>query len=223
MCKLGEAPITKNSSFYCKSNTKGRVPITKNIIVIDEQGNQYENTYPKRAKGLVKSGRARLVSENTICLACPPNKIWEDLKMSNKNIKPEDVTVEIPNEVKEEIAKNVKIGGIIRDTAKKQTPKETNMSDNMKKKEQVFTQIAELQKDLESIDKLLFSIQCVSDSQQYVESDDGDPLTLDYMPEVALEKIKAMREIVMSREHTINSMLSFYLSVYNELKDAEKE
>ena len=56
-----------------------------------------------------------------------------------------------------------------------------------------------------------------------MESDDGDPLTLDYMPEVALEKIKAIREIVMSREHTINSMLSFYLSVYNELKDAEKE
>ena len=91
------------------------------------------------------------------------------------------------------------------------------------KKEQVFTQIAELQKVLGSIDKILFSIQCISDSQQYVEPDDGDPLTLDYMPEVALEKIKAIREIVMSREHTINSMLSFYLSVYNNLENAEKE
>ena len=97
------------------------------------------------------------------------------------------------------------------------------MLDNMIKKEQVFAQIAELQKDLESIDKILFKIQCVNDSQQYVESDGGDPLTLDYMPEVALEKIKAIREIVISREHTINSMLSFYLSVYNELKDAEQE
>ena len=97
------------------------------------------------------------------------------------------------------------------------------MSDNMIKKEQVFAQIAELQKDLGSIDKILFYIQGVSDSQQYVESDDGDPLTLDYMPEVALEKIKTIREIVRSRELTINSMLSFYLSVYNELKDAEKE
>ena len=97
------------------------------------------------------------------------------------------------------------------------------MSDNIIKKEQVFTQIAELQKDLESIDKILFNIQGVTDSQQYVESDNGDPLTLDYMPEVALEKIKAIREIVMSREHTINSMLSFYLSVYNNLENAEKE
>ena len=162
---------------FRKSNKKGMIPIAKNISVVDELGNEYEATYPKRAKGLVKNGRARFVSENKICLVCPPNTILEDL----------------------------------------------NMSDNIIKKEQVFTQIAELQKDLESIDKILFNIQCVTDSQQYVESDNGDPLTLDYMPEVALEKIKAIREIVMSREHTINSMLSFYLSVYNNLENAEKE
>lgn len=46
----------------------------KNVAVIDEQGNRYEATYPKRAKGLVKSGRARFVDENTICLARPPYK-----------------------------------------------------------------------------------------------------------------------------------------------------
>ncbi len=160
-----------------ESDTKGETPIEKNVIVVDEQGNLYEATYPKRARGLVKSGRARFISENKICLACPPNQYLEDLNMSN----------------------------------------------NMIKKEQVFTQIAELQKGLESIDKILFKIQCVNDSQQYVESDDGDPLTLDYMPEVALEKIKAIREIVMSREHTINLMLSFYLSVYDKLEKSEKE
>lgn len=44
----------------------------KNIAVIDAQGNKYEATYPKRAKGLVKNGRARFVDETTICLACPP-------------------------------------------------------------------------------------------------------------------------------------------------------
>ena len=61
------------------------VPIAKNIIVVDEQGNEYEATYPKRAKGLVKHGRARFVSENKICLACPPNTILEDTVMSNKS------------------------------------------------------------------------------------------------------------------------------------------
>lgn len=53
--------------------------------VFDEQGNEYEATYPKRAKGLVKNGRARFVGENTICLACPPDKIMEEKTMENTN------------------------------------------------------------------------------------------------------------------------------------------
>ena len=136
---------------------KGAIPIEKNVIVVDEQGNVYEATYPKRAKGLVKNGRARFVDENTICLACPPNE-----------------------------------------------------------------QIAELQKSLESIDKILFKIQCVTDSQSYVEQEEGEPIPLDYLPEVALEKIKAIREIVMSRERTINTMLDFYLTVYKKLDQSDK-
>lgn len=58
------------------------IPIEKNILVVDEQGNEYEATYPKRAKGLVKKGRARFISENMICLACPPD-ILEDNNMQN--------------------------------------------------------------------------------------------------------------------------------------------
>ena len=54
----------------------------KNIEVVDEAGNVYEPTWPKRAKGLVKNGRARFVDENKICLACPPDKT-EDKEMSN--------------------------------------------------------------------------------------------------------------------------------------------
>ena len=63
------------------------IPIEKNIAVVDEQGNVYEATYLKRAKGLVKNGRARFVNENTICLACPPNISLEDITMSdNKEV-----------------------------------------------------------------------------------------------------------------------------------------
>ncbi len=59
----------------------------KNIEVVDEAGNVYEPTWPKRAKGLVKHGRARFVNENRICLACPPEKKTEETHMSNvKNI-----------------------------------------------------------------------------------------------------------------------------------------
>ena len=57
-------------------------PIEKNIIVVDETGKEYEATYPKRAKGLVKNGRARFIDENKICLLCPPKLELEDKKMS---------------------------------------------------------------------------------------------------------------------------------------------
>lgn len=76
------APITKNSRSRCNLIAKGTTPIEKNIIVIDEQGNKIGATYPKRAKGLIKKGRARSIDDNTICLACPPNEILEDFKMT---------------------------------------------------------------------------------------------------------------------------------------------
>ena len=63
----------------------------KTIIVIDEQGNKLESTYPKRAKGLIKNGRARVVDENTICLVdLPKHIILEENKMNNNNINLEE-------------------------------------------------------------------------------------------------------------------------------------
>lgn len=60
-------------------------PITKNIIVVDEFGNEYTSTYAKRAKGLVKNGRARWLDGNTICLVCPPDTLnLEDNDMENR-------------------------------------------------------------------------------------------------------------------------------------------
>ncbi len=61
--------------------TKGTAPIEKSIAVVDENGNKYEATYPKRAKGLVKNGRARFIDEKTICLVCPPENKTEDNDM----------------------------------------------------------------------------------------------------------------------------------------------
>ncbi len=69
-------------------------PIEKNVIVVDEQGNKYEATYPKRAKGLVKNGRARFIDENTICLACPPCDMEDNNMSENKAI---NQTTNIPN------------------------------------------------------------------------------------------------------------------------------
>lgn len=59
--------------------------MTKNVFVVDEQGNSYGATYPKRAKGLVKNGRARFIDENTICLARPPKQLSEEKQMTDIN------------------------------------------------------------------------------------------------------------------------------------------
>ena len=67
----------------------------KNVIVVDEQGNEYEATYPKRAKGLVKNGKARFVGENKICLACPPDKLLEEEKMEENKLSAKDIFVQL--------------------------------------------------------------------------------------------------------------------------------
>jgi hypothetical protein len=65
------------------------------VEVTDELGNIYYKTYYKRAQGLIKKGRARLISENRICLtepcsvSCPPNNIINN-NAGNGTIKSED-------------------------------------------------------------------------------------------------------------------------------------
>ncbi len=71
-------------------------PITKNIFVVDEAGNEYEATYKKRAEGLVKNGRARFIADNKICLACSPNDILEDNRMNDENKLSGESSPEIP-------------------------------------------------------------------------------------------------------------------------------
>jgi len=62
-------------------------PIEKNVIVTDSTGVRIGLTYPKRARGLVKKGRAEYVSADCIKLLGgtrpPPVKDTEDFKMSN--------------------------------------------------------------------------------------------------------------------------------------------
>lgn len=57
----------------------------KNMIVIDENGLEIGRTYPKRAKGLVKNGRAEYVDERTIRLYenCPTVILQEEIKTMN--------------------------------------------------------------------------------------------------------------------------------------------
>ena len=63
--------------------------MTKNdsmtIKLIDEKGKLVGLTYPKRAKGMIKSGRALKVDENTICLTNPNQR--KEVKIVTEEVK----------------------------------------------------------------------------------------------------------------------------------------
>ena len=145
------------------------IPIEKNIVVVDEQGNYYEATYPKRAKGLVKNGRARFIDENTICLACPPYDM-EDNNMSNNT---ENMAMET-----------------------KPTEKLT-MDYVLKQIEKIATETEYLH-------------NAISELSKTNSVGPGDVGTQ--------EKAHALGEIVTSREHTNQRLLSLYEKMYDDLK-----
>lgn len=90
--RIGDGTHHKKTTFAKQITTRGgATPIEKNVIVVDEQGNEYEETYPKRAKGLVKNGRARFVGENKICLACSLDKILEKSNMEETKLTAKEI------------------------------------------------------------------------------------------------------------------------------------
>ena len=173
---MGRAPIIKNGiRIFIMINAKGVAPIAKNVIVVDENGNQYEATYPKRARNLVKNGRARYIDDNKICLACPPSIELEEDEMSETGYTKKQV-IEMINSLKETLANY--------NTA-----------------------------------HALQVINYVEESQQCME----DGTTLEYNAEVALEKVKAIKEIQATRENTYNKLLDFYVRLYDELDKEETD
>ena len=60
--------------------------MTKNITVVDEFGNNYGETYLKRAKQLVKKGRAHFIDETKISLVCPPENSEEKEMSQDKKV-----------------------------------------------------------------------------------------------------------------------------------------
>ena len=85
------------------------IPIEKNILVADENGTVFESTWPKRANGLVKKGRARWLNGKTICLSCPLEQMEDDKMESSKQT--EAVPKRI-DEARDTAQANSKLGGL---------------------------------------------------------------------------------------------------------------
>ena len=119
-------------------------PIEKNVTVIDEQGNIIGATYPKRAKGLIKKGRARTIDENTICLACPPNEFLEDFKMTKSVI----------DKNTGEVIKTVEISETSETLASSESQPELTIGYILKQIENIASQTAYLNKAISDISEI---------------------------------------------------------------------
>lgn len=161
-------------------------PIEKNIAVVDELGNEYEPTYPKRAKGLVKHGRARFLSEDRICLACPPDRNLEEHNMSNRI----EETVQAHNEP------------IAETTAKAENnANELNLA-------YILEQIARIQSDTSYLNEAIQKLALMSDQNK---SGPGSPPDVQ-----GQAKAQALGSIVRCRETTNQQLLRFYEKLYDD-------
>lgn len=190
------APITKNRLTKKNIYGKGMTPIEKNIIVVDENGNKYEATYPKRAKGLVKNGRARFINENTICMLCPPKIKLEDNYMSeNKKIDSVNNT-NIPNNsgTPEEVADA--ISNSLNSTSEQQSSEKLTMDYLLGKLEEISLGQS-------------FVTDAISELGKMKSGGPGDVGTQ--------EQAKAVGEIIKAREMTNQKLIALYEKMYDDL------
>ncbi len=192
-------------------------PITKNIRVVDESGKEYEATYPKRAKGLVKNGRARFVDEHRICLVRPPNKNLEDNHMF-ENITPEDEAIKMTEEINRALNENPQadVGEIVRNAVANYAGEEfaaSTVQAEMPTKASALT-----------MDYVLTRIDKVLNDTDYIQS------TLIALEDISFEgpgdiasaqKAEAIGEIVKCREATNQKLLSLYEKMYEDLKPSK--
>ena len=194
----------RNSSQKTKASasvTRGSEPIEKNISVIDDYGNEYEATYPKRAKGLVKKGRARFVDDSTICLACPPD-ILEDTKMSDNNIKTNIAeTVDKIEEIGEMSGSENSAGEQI-ESALTEKPRTSGPELSVG---YILSQIEKIQQDNEHVFKALSALENL--------------VINDGVGDIANQaRSEAIGDVVKCRETTNQRLIEFYEKLYDDIK-----
>ncbi len=220
---------------------KGEIPIAKNIIVVDEQGREYGATWLKRAKGLVKNGRARFLSENRICLACPPEIDLEDKEMSDRDNWKEELSGEIlrrdeaeNDSVKEEASIHELLEKAEKEGLNEGLPKEEPRHKEEAKRPMdaegaklpvdaegqtdvlayILKQMEAVQRQTEYLNKVIdgLSMMNSSDVGEFEDTEDVAEEVLSFLS----KKVNALTEIVRCRETTNQELLRMYGRMYED-------
>lgn len=194
----------------------------KTIAVVDEDGNVYQPTYPKRARGLVKNGRARWLGENRICLACPP-KNTVDLEGNRIMHQEKD------NEMAVEATENIPYGQVEQEPAKpngNEALQAAAVSDPYTQRSSKEEERARAAADGVSLQKLLELLSDIQKGAQHVNQaldvlfsmNDGDsgeagsPGNL-----LGVSKAAAIGDVVKCRETTNQMLIRLYEKMYDDV------
>lgn len=184
---------THHKKQHYTDNGKGRIPIEKNIAVVDAQGNAYEATYPKRAKGLVKKGRARWIDEHTLCLVCPPTTELEGNSMPDNNKKTDTLHTSAPSTA---AAAETAANDRVKAAAEPQSPEKLTMDYLLSKLEEITTGQAFLTDAIAELGKMK----------------SGGPSDVGTQ-----EQAKAVGVIIQAREETNQRLIALYEKMYDDL------
>ena len=183
----------------------------KNIAVVDENGNEYEATYPKRARGLVKKGRARFIDESTICLACPPDNISEDSIMTEEKNTYKDANTEDIG-----VSENTNI-----------IDENTGAYDLTESAEpEIKTETAETVEENITVREILKRIDDISTDGAFLTSAISElaSVQISGVGDIgAQEKARAFGEMVKAREETNRRLIDFYEKIYQDVKPKTKK
>lgn len=180
--------------------------MTKNILVVDEHGNEYGTTYPKRAKRLVKQGRARFLTQNTLCLACPPKYILEDNDMSEQMIENQqtaDQIIEIPTAENDTIKNPATDDFTAENPATVFRTPENDVTEDKYSINYCLGQIEQIAKQTDYLNQTIAELHAI-------EADSGN---------AGETKAGALCRIVECRETTNQQLLRFYEKMYDDLKN----
>ncbi len=203
--KLYSQPCFKKIIKFTKvSIMRGRHPLKKTVAVVDEYDNVYEATYPSRAKGLVKKGRARFIGENKICLACPPILRLEDTKMS------ENITDKVSDELlTAELKPNAAVESAAVTNAPSQTADDTPAAQPGSNTETVCTEKVEY-----NIEYVLAQISALSEQSK----SNKDIIARINDKETDTAKAQALATAVSAREETTRRLIDLYEKMYSDLR-----
>lgn len=196
----GWHPSQKTAPNY---RDKGGSPIEKNVRVTDMHGNEREPTWPKRAEGLVKKGRAYRLAEDHICLIDQTERQNVHAEEDRTAVHPSD-TQKISEETYMNAQENIK-----NEVIEAEANAEEICTWGKLSMDYVLDKIEAVRKDSEYLYKTVHALETMQVSQG---------------PEdiAGQAKAQALADVVRCRETTNQQLIQLYTRMYDDLKPVNK-